>query len=401
MPSPGPTRSEPRPRPRPIQVRFGPAAGLILLGGGVIVAARVFGAVPLFVVGIGFVLLGLLAPAWVLIAARGSTVSRQLAVHRAVEDEPIEAIVHIRRGWVGLPGAQLHDPMAGATMSVAELLSVLGGRRRAQLRVVARLPHRGRHRFAPPDLTVSDALGLTQVRRPGLGAVDEILILPRTEPVRWLYRAPRQASSGHLHHSTHEPMGAGEVDGLRQYVPGTSASRIHWPAVARGAGLLERRLVAEMQSQPLVVLDARKGAAGSDPELLDAAVRAAASLTLELARGGGCQLLLPGERTTTLLTPDLAGWPALHTRLALVEEETDPRRGPALRRGAARGSVILVSVRPDSPTALGGVIQAGQLVLVLPSQLGVTLEVPASFEVSGCTGYILRSASNRRRRAAA
>ena len=54
-----------------------------------------------------------------------------------------------------------------------------------------------------------------------------------------------------------EPMGATEVDGLRPYRQGTPASRIHWPALARGAGLLERRLRADTDSRPLVVVDAR------------------------------------------------------------------------------------------------------------------------------------------------
>ena len=82
-----------------------------------------------------------------------------------------------------------------------------------------------------------------------------------------------------------EALAAVDLDGLRPYRPGTPASRIHWPAVARGAGLIERRLQADGDARPLVVLDARTpasaGRAGVD--LLDAAVRAAASLVLEFS----------------------------------------------------------------------------------------------------------------------
>ena len=400
MPSPGRERSERR--SGLTQVRLRPAAGLILLAIGLIVAGRAFAATPLFVVGVGFGLLGVLAPAWVLIAARGTVLRRRVTSHRAVEDEPLEAIIDIRRGWFGLPGADLDDPLAGTSLSMADALSVVTGRRRVQLRVIARIPRRGRHRFGPPLLTVSDSLGLVSVRRTGSGGPDEVLVLPRTEPVHWLHRDDRQSAIGQSHPSASEPMGAGEVDGLRQYMPGTPASRIHWPALARGAGVLERRLVGEFQALPLVVLDSRRRVGGSDPDLLDAAVRAAASLTLELAHAGGCQLLLPGDRVPTPLTGDLGAWPSLHTRLALVEEEPDPRSGPALRPGTARGSVIFVSIRLDAQTTLTGVgIHASQLVLVVPQRLATRLDLVPSFQVSGCSGFVLRSAARHLRRGAA
>jgi uncharacterized protein (DUF58 family) len=187
-------------------------------------------------------------------------------------------------------------------------------------------------------------------------------------------------------------MGAGEVDGLRQYMEGTPASRIHWPALARGHGLLERRLVAEPHTLPLIVLDPRERNLGDTTELLDAAVRAAASLTLELARGGGCQLLLPGDRVPAAVGADLAAWPALHTRLALVESEPDPRRGPPLRPDAARGPLFYVAARLDAQATLAAVgPHAAQLILVVPRRLGRNLEIAPSFEVSGCTGHLLRS----------
>ncbi len=64
-----------------------------------------------------------------------------------------------------------------------------------------------------------------------------------------------------------------EIDGVRPYRENTPASRIYWPSVARGAGLMERKLISEADSRPLVVLDPR---GPQSPEALDAAVRAAA-----------------------------------------------------------------------------------------------------------------------------
>jgi uncharacterized protein (DUF58 family) len=363
-----------------------------------------FGAIPLFVVGIGFLLVGVLSAAWVLAAARGATLRRRTDVHRAVENEPLESVIELHRGWFGLPGAQVYDPLAGTTVSVAEPLSVLAGHPRAQLRVIARIPRRGRHRFAPPSLRLSDSLGLVQLQRDGAGEPDEILVLPRTEPVHWAHSHHRRSSTGPIHRVAHEPLGAGEVDGLRQYVPGTPASRIHWPALARypnPAVLLERRLVADTQTLPLLMLDARRRVGGPDPELFDIAVRAAASLTLDLARGGGCRVLLPGDRMPTPVGPDLAAWPAVHTRLALVEDASDAASGLALRSKAVRGPVILVSIRLDPQMALSTVPgHAEPLILVIPRRLAGRVEVPSSFEVSGCVGFVLRSRARHLRRGA-
>ena len=48
-----------------------------------------------------------------------------------------------------------------------------------------------------------------------------------------------------------------EIDGLRPWREGSPASRIHWQSFARGAGLMERKLISEADSRPLVVIDPR------------------------------------------------------------------------------------------------------------------------------------------------
>jgi uncharacterized protein (DUF58 family) len=275
------------------------------------------------------------------------------------------------------------------------------GSARVELRVIARVHRRGRHLFEPPALVVSDALALSRLTKLGRGDPDELLVLPRTERVRWLGSESRRPGRGRASRALLEPTGAGEIDGLRPYVPGTSASRIHWPALARGAGLLERRLVTEPRVQPLIVLDAREAGPSAPEELLDAAVRATASLTLELARAGGCAVLLPGARVPVQVSADLAAWTALHTRLALVEGGGD--RAPALRDGATSGPLIYVAARlGDHAPFPVAARHASQFVLVVPAALADRVSGRASFSVSGCTGYLLyaRGAQAARRAAA-
>jgi uncharacterized protein (DUF58 family) len=361
-------------------------AGAVALGGlALILVALTFDVAPLFVPGIALLVLGLVAPAWVALAARGASIERRLDSDRVVEDEPIEATIEVRRGPLGVPGAAVLDPLAGEPVSLSAPMSLLAGGRTATVRIVACFPRRGIRHVDPPSLELSDALELSRAVRVSPSAPQELLVLPRTEPVKWISGAGerwrRLAGVAPL-----EPWGASEVDGLRPYREGTPASRIHWPALARGAGLLERRLRADNESRPLVVLDAR---CAGPPEHLDAAVRAAASLVLGLGRRNGCGLLLPGDRRPLEVEVDLAAWPVAHARLALVEGGPEIR-APALAPGLRSVQVFYVAASPLTrlpPGLAGAGVRAAML--VIPKALSGQPPYDASFEVAGCVGYLV------------
>jgi uncharacterized protein (DUF58 family) len=361
-------------------------AGAVGIAGlALILVALLFAAAPLFVPGVALVALAVAGPAWVQLAARAATVERHLESERVVEDEPIEATIEISRGHWGLPGAAVLDPLAGKPVPIHAPMSLISGGRSASVRIVACFPRRGVRRIDPPTLIVSDALELARVVRVSPGRAQEILVLPRTERVRWIPGAGekwRRAAGA----AAIEPMGATEVDGLRPYRHGTPASRIHWPALARGAGLLERRLRADTDSRPLVVVDAR---GSGPPEHLDAAVRAAASLVLELGTRVGCGLLLPGEHRPLEVEPDLAAWPIAHARLALVEGGPETR-APGLAQGARSAQVVYVAAMPQPrlPVGLAGAgVRAA--VVVVPKALASQPTHDATFEVAGCIGFVV------------
>jgi uncharacterized protein (DUF58 family) len=363
------------------------AAGLAL-----ILIAFLFDAAPLFVPGVAFAVLGAAAPAWVWISARGARAQRRLSAERVIEDEPLEATIEITRGPLGLPGAEVYDPFTGARTEVAGLLSAVLGVNSVTVTVSTRFPRRGLKTLDPPSLHVRDPLDLASVEAVGAGPPQRLLVLPRTERVRWLMadrgRRFRLADG----RAASEAMAAVDVDGLRPYRPGTPASRIHWPAVARGAGLIERRLQADGDSRPMIVLDAR---GAGPPELLDAAVRAAASLTLELARAGGCGLLLPGEQRATAIDRELISWPAASARLAVVEGGPDAP-APAVKSYASRAGPMIY-VATESPRRLPATAAGrGLTMLVVPVQglsdgrpPGIRGPMLATLDVSGCRGFLL------------
>jgi uncharacterized protein (DUF58 family) len=353
------------------------------------VAAALFDAEPLWVPAVALALLAGGSFAWVVLGSRGLRVRRTLSARRVVEDEPLGVTLDVRAGTLPLPTGRLVDPLLDGPVALAT------GRRRSRIKIEVRFARRGRRLLEPPQIVVADPLSLAsltvtaRVGGDGLGE-DEVLVLPRVEPVS----APAGGEDDRARARGREVATAEvDLDGLRPLREGTSAARIYWPAVARGAEPMERRLAGEGDGRPLIVLDPR-GAAS--PEDLDAAVRATASLAVHVARAGGCSVLLPGDHRPTVLEPTLAGWPHLHARLAVVPDHGRPQLSGITGR---RGDVIFVSarVRATPPAGIGHV--AGTRMIVVPG--GLPGRRPA-FAVAGCQAYTLaRTRAPRRPKAGA
>lgn len=354
---------------------MGRAAGAASLGLGLVLAGATFDSPSLHVPGAALLLLGAGAALWVGLASMGSRVSREGGPHTVLEDEPYPLRIEYTAGLVPAPGGVLIEPLLDAPVRLG-----LSDSRRIHIDV--RFARRGRRVLAPTRIVLHDPLRLASRVRESHGH-DEVIVLPRLDAVLDAREdgtgglqgggAPRASAASEL-----------ELDALRPYRPGTPGSRIHWPTVARTGELMERRLVAGAEMHPLVVLDPR---APESEEALDMAVRAAASLTVTLARSGGCGLLLPGDRRPVEVGPDLRDWHGLHVRLALVEAGGSP---PASARLQRSGAVFWVSA------AGGGRIPVG---LERAGAAARWLVTPAArrgspqFSVSGCGGYRLGRAA--------
>ncbi len=205
------------------------------------------------------------------------------------EEQPYPLRLELRQGLLPPPGGELREPLLEAPIPLA-------GRTAGKVRIEVRFARRGKRVIEPGTLTISDPLRLAVREIASAGEPAELLVLPRIEPV---LAAPgsgaggsgvgpdsgggRAALRGRMDGSAAEL----DLDGLRPYREGTPASRIHWPAVARSGEMLERRLTADSDSAPLVILDAT---APPSEEALDKAVRAAASLCVSWvgARAARC-----------------------------------------------------------------------------------------------------------------
>ena len=355
-----------------------------LLGLALCLAGGTFDTPSLYVPGVALVLLAVGAVVWVRLAARGATVQRVPGPHTVVEEEPYPLRVEVRSGVLPPPGGELLEPLLGWPVPI-------GGRWSRRLRINVRFSRRGRRILEPELLVIRDPLALYSRELRGEER-DEVLVLPRVEPVT----APGSGGAGA---GAEAGLGAApslsgrrldasaaelEIDGLREYRDGTPASRIHWPSVARTGEMLERRLVAELDSAPLIVMDPSSPAG---EEELDMAVRAAASLCVWLARKDGCSVLLPGDRRPIEISHDMGAWPAVHARLALVEEGAAPAGGVLGPRGGAVIWVTGADLRA-APRALER-LPAGSRYVVAPGALPY---VRPAFEVAGCTGCLVERA---------
>ena len=347
------------------------------LGVVLILCAGLLDAEPLYVAGAAFLVLAGGAFLWVVAGSRGVKATRTVGVTRAMEEQavPVEILVTSPRP---LPTGGVLDALLPAPAPLAT------GRRLTRVRIEVRFGRRGRKVLAPPRVAVRDPFGLmVRIARGSRIAADEVLILPRIEPV--VAPGGGQDGSGALTLGRRTSVAAEvELDGLRPAREGTSASRIYWPSIAKRGELLERRLRADSDTRPLVVLDPRAAAGEED---LDAAVRAAASLAVHLAHAGGCALLIPGDRRPVVLDPGLVGWTHLHARLALVDGEVPP---PLTGLAARRGPIVYVAARrlTRPPRALAHAPGGGR-VLVVP---GPIANRRPAFTVAECIGYELSEA---------
>jgi uncharacterized protein (DUF58 family) len=281
------------------------AGGLLLAAVVLTAVAGALASLALFALAVGLALVTLAAGVSVALAARRLEVTRSVLQREVGEDQPVGVRFQVRDlGRLPLP---VHLEALVDTDRWVHLGD--GG---DQLRLL--VGRRGAWLLEPSRLRLRDGLGIFEW--PLLaGQPEPLLVLPTPDP-----RAPvppRQDATAD------DP--DLDLDGLQPYVPGTPTSRVHWPALARGAGLQQRRLVPPPSGLPLVVVDS---ADASDHRAVDWAARTAAGAILRLAGTGGCRVLLPGDQAATTVTDPTAAWYGVHRRLALLQPA-----GPLVGRG--------------------------------------------------------------------
>jgi uncharacterized protein (DUF58 family) len=286
---------------------------------------------PLLAAGIGLLLLPGAAWALLVSSARWVAVKRTVVSCEVPEDVAVRLHFTAHTAWWLPVHIEVEDHLGGWRPIE---------RGRACLELV--VPRPGAYWLSPSRVRLRDPTGAFE-RRIAAGSPEHLLILP----------VPHRESIAHRTQfgRTDEP----EAHGLRSYVPGTPLARIHWPALARGAELQVRNFAPPSCPLPLVVVDT---GGASRLEALDWLARTAAGHVLELARTGGCRVLLPGETTLKGVVGVGDAWRAVHRRLATLGTATPSSQPRAAVPGAAvrLRATAAPSALPPAPPLPHGVL---------------------------------------------
>lgn len=343
----------------------------------IVLAAATFGSPLLYVPGFGLLLAFAAAWLWVRVASRRVRLDYLPGPRTVIEGQPYPLKLVVRSAGLPFPGGTVTHQFARNPVRIDPRPGSP-----AELEITSL--RRGWRRIDPATLVVADPLGLASARVRATSS-PSVLVLPRIEHL--VLAAPSvNGSDDAIPGGVHSSHGAGlgkraldfEVDGLRAYRPGSPASRIHWPILARTGDLVERRLVGGADASPIVVVDAERPI---DSSALDRAVRAAASLCFHLAPAAGCVLVLPGERAPLRIDPELRAWPQAHARLAMVEPSGSPPDSRIVRRAGTVFWVSATGTIPRLPPAIAGTTR------YLVTATAIDLGEPA-FTVAGCEGRL-------------
>jgi uncharacterized protein (DUF58 family) len=288
------------------------AAGLLAVAALLATTAAALASLALFALAIGLVVVTVAAGASVALAAHRLAVTRWVPQREAREDQAIG--VHLQVRGLGRLPLPVHLEAQADTDGWVPL-DEQGGT------LALNVGRRGSYLLAPSRLRLRDALGIFEWSLLA-GRPEPLLILPTpdlTVPI-----PPRLGAWA--------TAGEADLDGLQPYVPGTSIGRIYWPALAREAGLQQRRLATPPTGLPLVLIDT---AGGNDPRAVDWVARAAAGVIVRLAGSGGCRVLLPDDQVTTTITDMATTWLVLHRRLTMLAPGCQAVPGIPLDAGQA------------------------------------------------------------------
>ena len=352
-----------------------PAVVTALLGLVLALTAATFDAEPLYVPAAAFVLLAVGAVAWVHLGSRRLEIARTVSARRVLEDDTVRIDIRVRTRSLALPAGLIEDPLLPAPAAIgAGRRTAHVAHRRAVRPARAQAPRRAeRHRPRP--------VRARHAGRPGAGGEAEVLVLPRIAKV---VTPSGEGDGTGLAARRGRPSVAAEVDldGLRPHRPGAPASRIYWPALARGGELVERRLRADTDTRPLVVLDPR-GAAGDAP--LDAAVRAAASLAVHLARARRLRAAAPGRPAADRARADARRVAARARAPRRRDRRPRPQPRAASRTAAAPVFYVAAAAPQRPPRALDA--RAGRR--PRPRRPGHDAGAPRDLHRRGLRGYEL------------
>lgn len=203
------------------------------------------------------ILLGLpLAWVWARMNARGLQVTVERPVDRLqVGQEFFERITVKNNSWFGKLWLEVDDPCDMPGYNVKQVLT-LGPRESRTWRTTTLCRLRGLYSIGPVTITTGDPFGFFS-HTVTHGRPSSVLVYPRATELPNFYVPPANLpGEGRFRKRTHYV--TPNASGIREYAPGDSFNRIHWPTVARTNNLMVKLFELDPASDIWIILDLEK-----------------------------------------------------------------------------------------------------------------------------------------------
>jgi uncharacterized protein (DUF58 family) len=258
---------------------------LLALGGLTYLGAWAFGGRILYPVAVGLVLAVAGAALWVRLLRRPMRLRRALwrGDHLAGDDVHMGLEVDVE-GWLPPVTLVAHERLARLGETETRLHRTKDGALRGGY-ILENVP-RGRYPVESSRVVLEDPFGLERVEIE-LVRAEALLVLPRLVELDELFTDEGGQNPGGRNLVLRRTTGY-ELHSVREYAPGDSLRRVHWPSTARRRELMVKELEDAPRDESAVFLDADAAAViGEGPDTtFELGVRAAGSIVRAHARRG-------------------------------------------------------------------------------------------------------------------
>lgn len=195
-----------------------------------------------------------LAFLWAWYNSRGIVVERWLRSSRAqVGGLAVERVVARNPGRWPRFWVEIRDHSTLPEHQVGRLIPSMPAGRELSWTVKTLCHRRGEFSLGPITLVASDPLGLFQMSRPLPGA-SSLIVYPMTVPLPGFTPPGGQLSGGDaIRRRTQEI--TTNVASVRDYLPGDSFNRLHWPSIARTGRLISKEFELDPTADVWLLLD--------------------------------------------------------------------------------------------------------------------------------------------------
>jgi uncharacterized protein (DUF58 family) len=260
---------------------------------------------PAYAFAYALCLLVLVAWLWPRLAIRGISLARRLDPGSPTVGESYEEIIEVRRsGWVPAPWVEIRDLGRIPDYQPGRVISV--GNEIVSWKARGVYRRRGWMSFGPTSVDVHEPFGLFH-QQLKMGNRTTVLVYPRVRPIPDLMTPSAQqiGSSQSLGSWAEYPPDTG---GVRDYTPGDSFGRIHWPLSMRHGRLMSKTFEQPLTTDLWILLDLDHSVHYGEGEesTLEYAVSLAASMASQVHSRGRQVGLIANDAKGTILEPHRA-----------------------------------------------------------------------------------------------